>query len=267
MRETYPAVDHRYDVWHVGKSISKKLDKAAKYADCRPIVEWTKSIVNHLYWCAGSTSDGNGTVIVAKWQSVVNHVHNVHTGHGQHFPSCLHDNVDETVERTKWIQPSTKASDKLENVILAKALQKDIAKLSPAEQTFPVEAFHSIINYFAPKLLVFSYEGMLCRLLLAALHYNENSQRQQATTADGRLRFCIKYPKFKKGGYSVRKIKCDSTHNYVQLLLARVSSLCREPESSNMYCFETIAPPSLCSAYEHPDKEAAVVKHISRFSK
>lgn len=29
MHENYPEVDHRYEVWHMSKSISKKLDKAA----------------------------------------------------------------------------------------------------------------------------------------------------------------------------------------------------------------------------------------------
>ncbi len=33
-------------------------------------------MINHLYWSAVSTPDGNGDLIKAKWMSVVNHVHN-----------------------------------------------------------------------------------------------------------------------------------------------------------------------------------------------
>jgi hypothetical protein len=189
MRENYPEVDHRYDVWHIGKSISKKLDKAAKYAECSSISDWTKSIINHLYWTAGSTTDGDGAVMIAKWQSVVNHMHNVHTNHSQLFTACQHEVFDDNqVKRTKWIKPNTKASTKVEAIVLAKLLQKDILKLSPAEQTFAVESYHCVINYFAPKLHVFSYHGMYGRLLLAALHYNENAHRSQAATRDGTLR-------------------------------------------------------------------------------
>ena len=93
--------------------------------------------------------------------------------HGNLFPKCLHDRMTTAERRTKWIHPGTKASDKIESVVLAKSLQIDIVKLSPTEQTFSVEAFHSVMNSFAPKLLAFSYQGIMCRLLLTVLHYNE----------------------------------------------------------------------------------------------
>lgn len=50
------------------------------------------------------------------------------------------------------------------------------------------------------------------RLLLAALHYNNNRDKEQATTKDGTARFSISFPKYKKGGYIVRKIKAKSSH-------------------------------------------------------
>jgi hypothetical protein len=37
------------------------------------------------------------------------------------------------------------------------------------------------------------------------LHYNENSNRKQATTPDGMLRWAISYPKAFKGGKEVVK--------------------------------------------------------------
>jgi hypothetical protein len=100
--------------------------------------------------------------MVAKWQSVVNHMHNVHTNHSQLFTACQHEVFDDNqVKRTKWVKPNTKASTKVEAIVLAKLLQKDILKLSPAEQTCAVESYHCVINYFAPKLHVFSYHGCM----------------------------------------------------------------------------------------------------------
>lgn len=43
------------------------------------------------------------------------------------------------------------------------------------------------------------------RLYCANLHYNENSNRKQATTADGNLRWAIAYPKAFKGEKAVAK--------------------------------------------------------------
>ena len=47
---------------------------------------------------------------------------------------------------------------------------------------------------------------IFCRLQLAALHFNENSSRKQAVTRKGEDRYDIIFPKYKKGGYVVRKV-------------------------------------------------------------
>ena len=47
---------------------------------------------------------------------------------------------------------------------------------------------------------------------MAALHFMENALRGQATTIDGRKRYDIIFPKFKKGDYSVREVKVDCTY-------------------------------------------------------
>ena len=47
--------------------------------------------------------------------------------------------------------------------------------------------------------------------MLAAMHYNENSMRQLATTQHGNLRFGIKYPKYKKRQYILKEIHVPAT--------------------------------------------------------
>ena len=83
--------------------LHKKLDAAAKQRDCERIGEWQKSIVNHLYWCIVSTPSCDFTVVKAKWLSLDNHVHNVHTGHGDGYPECGHDRLY-TQRRKKWFK-------------------------------------------------------------------------------------------------------------------------------------------------------------------
>ena len=84
VRESYPAITHYYDVWHVAKGneshqsyyvinflwligFRKKVDAAAKQKGCEIIGNWRRSIINHLYWCVSSTPDGDAET-----------VHNIH---------------------------------------------------------------------------------------------------------------------------------------------------------------------------------------------
>ncbi|KAJ4930933.1 hypothetical protein JOQ06_025234 [Pogonophryne albipinna] len=72
--------------------------------------------------CAVSTPSGQGAQIVAKWESVVSHVQNVHTGHGDLFPSCIHGRLEGRESHKKWLEPSSKAAVKLETLVCNKTL-------------------------------------------------------------------------------------------------------------------------------------------------
>ena len=53
----------------------------------------------------------------------------------------------------------SKAYEKLSDIILNKRLYNDLKKLSPVHQTSGLEAHHSVVNHFAPKLLAFLMQG------------------------------------------------------------------------------------------------------------
>ena len=53
------------------------------------------------------------------------------------------------------------------------------------------------------------------RLQLAALHFNENVNRTQAVTKQGTRRYDVVFPKYKKGGYIVKKILVNATYGKV----------------------------------------------------
>ena len=65
--------------------------------------EWIKSITNHLYWAAASSTSGEE--IVAKWVSVLNHVQNVHVHENAHFGECLHADIDPESIQKNWLKP------------------------------------------------------------------------------------------------------------------------------------------------------------------
>lgn len=55
------------------------------------------------------------------------------------------------------------------------------------------------------------YIFLFVRLYLAALHYNENAGRPQATSATGKPIYKLAFPKAKKGEYRVREVKTQQT--------------------------------------------------------
>ncbi|XP_052009413.1 uncharacterized protein LOC127662328 [Xyrauchen texanus] len=155
---------------------------------------------------------------VAKWSSVANHIQNIHCHENTLFPSCLHEPLvgDQT---RHWLKPSTAACEKFTAILLSPRLLKDMLKISPEYHTSGIECFHSLILKFSAKNVVFSFRGMLCRLQLAAMHYNENAGRSQASTAAGDLRYSIVFPKFKHGEFTVRALKSNPTTGYIDKLM------------------------------------------------
>ena len=92
---------HFYDIWHVARSICKKIAQAAKEKGLGRLQHWIKGIRRHLYWCILSTRRGFGALIYAKWTSIMRHVADKHDGHDNPlFPKCKHQDL----ERRKWIK-------------------------------------------------------------------------------------------------------------------------------------------------------------------
>ncbi|XP_077067774.1 uncharacterized protein LOC143721354 [Siphateles boraxobius] len=60
---------------------------------------------------------------------------------------------------------------------------------------------------------------MYSRLLLAALHYNHNANRETARRSDGTEKYCVRYPRFRKGAHVVRPIKEAASYGYATSLM------------------------------------------------
>ncbi|XP_039662043.1 uncharacterized protein LOC120562391 isoform X1 [Perca fluviatilis] len=212
-----------YDVWHMEKSIvpfvtrlSKKIDKMTKKKGCEKVKRWIPAIRNHVYWTAASSQTGPERL--AKWTSLLNHVRDVHTHQDPLFPQCLHT-VGNTRDKRKWLSAGSRAFDRLEKELTRKSVLKDIAQLSPHYQASSWEAFQSTVLQFAPKDLVSPYLGTLCRLYLAALHYNENADGGRAPTSSGDPLLKRRSPKSRTGESRARPLKTEATFRYVDDLM------------------------------------------------
>ena len=101
IREVCVKTTHYYDIWHVARSVTKKLLHASKEKGCEIIKDWMKGIRRHLYWSATSTKPGFGSLILAKWNSFMRHVSNKHGNHPDPlYKECHHNNL----EPRKWIK-------------------------------------------------------------------------------------------------------------------------------------------------------------------
>ncbi|CAL9690969.1 unnamed protein product [Knipowitschia caucasica] len=252
IRESWK-VPHFYDCWHVVKGLSKKLESLSKRKGYEMVKEWIKGLTYHLYWCVMSSEPGDEETIRNKWMSTMDHLIN------------RHDNcIDHGRLNKRWFKPGTDCYGELVKILTATYLLKDIVKMSSYGQTSGVECYHSLVNHFAPKMYKFSYLGMRSRILLAAMHYNENAGRPQAVTRTGDEQYNIVFPKAKKGGYTLKKVLVRATYEYAdncfEQLLKGIEKL---PGSRNHDT--TDEPPPLCSSFDKPDKKDAVNAYFSRF--
>ena len=83
------------------EGLSKKLDVVANSKKCKDMRSWVHSIINHLYWSAATSQ--NGDEMVAKWVSVVNHIQDIHIHDDQLFPACQHDPIDDS-QHKNWLE-------------------------------------------------------------------------------------------------------------------------------------------------------------------
>jgi len=166
--------------------------KLSKEKSCELIGRWRKACVRHFYWAVTSTHALLGDVKLAKFQAFLYHVINKHKElPNRLFNACKHGEI--TVQKV-WMSKGivqlflliknmcyelfkliyffvvpydiiigSEAYEKLCDTLNNPRLAKGIKQASSNAQTSCLEGYHSVINQFAPKMLAFSYNGMLSR--------------------------------------------------------------------------------------------------------
>ena len=199
MKTNYSSINHQFDIFHVCKNLKKKLIKISNQSGCGDIASWIKSICNHLWWSCAS-SEGDVKMVREKWLSLIHHISNCHIFLcNDIYTQCAHDELSPEVERSrKWLMAGSSAHTALMKVVTHKTLVADLQQMTSFCHTGDLEVYHSLLLKYCPKRLNFSFPGMLARTQLAILDHNNNCERSQATTADGQLRFNIKFTKQSK---------------------------------------------------------------------
>ncbi|KAG0419524.1 hypothetical protein HPB47_004051 [Ixodes persulcatus] len=106
------------------------------------------------------------------------------------------------------------------------------------------------------------------KTLVAALHYNENVGREQATTRKGVRRFMVVPSRARKGHSTARSIPSDATFEYRDELIDEVMT-CLGKWPTLREALEANASqhlPPMCARYPRPPKSDLIGATRSRFS-
>ncbi|KAI8493457.1 hypothetical protein Bbelb_288540 [Branchiostoma belcheri] len=224
----------------------QKISAEAKKKKNRDLQGWTKSISNHLWWCA-STCGGDDVELMEKWESLPNHIGNIHLfPDNVKFKKCEHPHLTDR----EWLKPGTEPHKALRSVVTAPTLLRDIPKLTGFHHTGDLEVFHNMLLKYTPKRLHFWYMSMMGRMKLAVLDHNYNVDREQATTKEGEKRWDTSWRKRTKAR-TARRVYEGKTYEYKDELMAEVVR--RQLEGEHR-CGDSVL--------EHPDLGASNIATV-----
>ena len=211
LEKVRPDIIHQFDVWHVRKSMKKKLSR--KLRQCEKLAKWSKSIINHFWRCC-RTCEGNQKLLKEKWVSLLFHIRNRHTWETEKnftlFNRCAHPPLSlHQEEGVEWLEANSPGFQALEVIVLDKGLLKDPHKLTEFCHTGPIEVFLSLINKYSPKRQHFLAASQYARHQLSVMDHNSGTERDYKRNSSGDVVTKIQYSKSSKCWVSkpVRKKK------------------------------------------------------------
>lgn len=101
MKKEFPNILHEFDVWHLSKSLIKKF-KTVDVNKYPEVIEWKKSIINHM-WYSAQTCNGDSKVLITKFNSILHHIKNEHQWRTEEGTTmtCEHEEIPEEILRKK----------------------------------------------------------------------------------------------------------------------------------------------------------------------
>lgn len=261
LKKKFPFVVHQFDVWHLAKSIRKKLHNVSRKRLNSDLSAWNQSITNHLWWCAANCQ-GDPDLLEESWGSITHHIVNVHEFPGQSYTQCAHPLLsDDEQRRKKWLQPNSPAHNALKEIVLNKALLKDIRQLNYFCHTGNLEVFHSLMTKYCPKRQEFDWTQMLARTVLVVLDHNNNTKRPLKVNNVGDICYKVAYSKATAKWVAKPQYENKNTDHFQELMHRIVRQQeCHTLRPLNTDCPQNIAPTPA------PSRNELLSRQRSRFS-
>lgn len=215
MKKDYPGIKHSFDIWHGAKNLGKKILKAGQEKQNKALLDWTRDVVNHYWYCADVSKSVDEFLGI--WFGMVQHVTNEHSWILSYTDSganeCRHGPL--LTPRDKgWLKPGSPPHVALRDIVMNKRLIQKIPYYLNCRTTSELENFQNLILKYASKRNAYKPPTYRARNLLAALDNNVNCNRSDLTNKDGSTRYQRYYSK-KGGRWSAYSVKQDKTYNHV----------------------------------------------------
>lgn len=87
--------------------LKKDLKAAAQKDSTGMVADWSKAIINHMYWVASSTPQNTENwedVVENKWKSAIEHVANIHRHNNSFYPRCEHPRRKRGEKKIKYMK-------------------------------------------------------------------------------------------------------------------------------------------------------------------
>jgi hypothetical protein len=228
MQTRYPSIDHQHDLWHIGKSIKKKLVATSKKKGMACIADWIRSIINHLYFSAQNCME-DPDLLIELWLSILKHIVGKHSWNADKVHKtvlrCSHDDVDSQMrdagQEKAYLEEDSAAFKAVAAIISAPLLLSALRRCTLALPTDSLENLHSVMLKYMPKRLHFGYTSMNARCCLAYMDHNFNAQR--ATNTD---MYKFQYSRV-SGQWVARRVYVAKDYSWRQDLLENVLQMYR----------------------------------------
>ncbi|KAF4517082.1 hypothetical protein B566_EDAN007004 [Ephemera danica] len=221
VRENFPEIFHSYDIWHLCKSLSKKLTRAAlKY----PLIgKWRDSILLHL-WYSRANCNENPDNLEELFLSLLNHIQNKHswTG-GQYVNRCKHARLRRRDKNKMWLNNHASKPEnntdaefaELSKILKNKSFLTDLRHAVLFFHTGDLESYHNERLTLLPKRSSYTYDGTMMLSTLVVIDYNYNVGRKKTVTRLMWSKACKKYVVknvYERNSNHWRKVLCQSTY-------------------------------------------------------
>ncbi|XP_043942729.1 uncharacterized protein LOC122814185 [Protopterus annectens] len=270
MRTQFTDIDHQFDIWHMCKSIRKKIMLAAKQKGQEDLLPWCRSICNHLWWCT-ATCEGDPVLLMEKWLSLSYHVTDQHSwGGATKYVKCPHEVPVPRGTDKKWLEEGGECHSALHKIVSNTLFIKDLQQTTKFCHTGNLEVFHALLCRYCPKLEHFSYGGMKARTMLAVLDHNANQNREHSVIRCpssrsgpvGEKRYRIVYPKAKQE-WIAKPIFDGRKYDYIYDLMMNVVSA--KTGSLSVDPMQVPELPRNIARCERPEKNTVIARLQSRF--
>ncbi|KAL5256457.1 hypothetical protein ACHWQZ_G011635 [Mnemiopsis leidyi] len=192
MRENFPAVYHAFDVWHMAKSLQKKLTACAKKH--QKVGSWTQMLVRHFWWSCRECK-GNVDLLIEMFHSCLFHILDIHNWgrrqkiHSQFgelrvgsrpYPTrpvlmkqCYHtQHCHREGREIPWFNVEDEDFKAVFKIITGTKFTNDVKKCSKFIHTGKLESFHSLKLSYLPKSTGFTMATTVILTMLAAIQNN-----------------------------------------------------------------------------------------------